>query len=165
MMATTLQKHHLTPNIIYIIIVFMVLLFNAARCVSKDVSGILSDKFDMVKLQKSLESDDSKLMTDDYLSVWDSYFSQPEKVDLKHDSMSLLERWIFMTEEKDNISQPSGSSLQLENGFKGFSNNTFLNSAITLYQTFNRGHNISDISKIHAEMISKSKEGLVSGNR
>ena len=161
MMATTLQKHHLTPNIIYIIIVFMVLLFNAARCVSKDVTGILSDEFDMVTLQKNLESDDSKLMTKDPLSIWDSYFSQPEKVD----SMSLLERWIFMTEEKDNISQPSGSPLQLENGFKGFSNNTFLNSAITLYQTFHRGHNISDISKIHAEMISKSKEGLVSGNR
>ena len=165
MMATTLQKYHLTPNVIYIIIVFIVLIFNAARCVSKEVTGILSDEFDMVKLQKNLASDDSELMTKDHLSVGDSYFSQPEKVDLKHDSMSLLEKWIFMTEEMDNISQPSGSPLELENGFKGFSNNTFLNSAITLYQTFNRGHNISDISKIHAEMMSKSKEGLVSGNR
>ena len=165
-MATKRQKYaHVTPNIICVFIVFILLTFNAARCISKDVPGILSDEFDMVTLLKNLESDDSKLRTKDYLSVGDSYFSQLEQVGLKHDSMSLLEKWIFMTKKTDNKSQISGRPLQLENGFKGFSNNTFLNSAITLYQTFNREHNISDISKIHTEMLSHPKDGLISGNR
>ena len=153
-MAEKLRNGHTTPNIVCITIVSMILIVNAAKCLSSNVTGRLADELDIEKLLKNLQSYDSELMTDDYTNMRDSYFNQTEQTDLKHDSTALLEKWVFMTEELDNKSRISGSSE--ENGIvERFSNHhELLNSAITLYNTFNRGKN-THITEMH----SKRKDG------
>ena len=155
-MAEKLQKSQLTPNIVCITIVSMILVFNAAKCLSSNVTGRLADELDIDKLLKNIQSYDSEMMTEDYTNMWDEYLNQKEQMDLKHDSMSLLEKWVFMTEGLDNKSRISGSSVQQENGIvEGFSkHHALLDSAITLYKTFNRGKNIHT-----TEMQSKRKDG------
>ena len=153
-MAEKVRKGQTTPNIVCITIVSMILVLNAAKCLSSNVTGRLADELDIEKLLKNLQSYDSELMTDDYTNMRDSYFNQTEQTDLKHDSTALLEKWVFMTEELDNKSRISGSSE--ENGIvERFSNHhELLNSAITLYNTFNRGKN-THITEMH----SKRKDG------
>ena len=153
-MAEKLRNGHTTPNIVCITIVSMILIVNAAKCLSSNVTGRLADELDIEKLLKNLQSYDSEMMTEDYTSMRDSYFNQTEQIDLKHDSTALLEKWVFMTEELDNKSRISGSSE--ENGIvERFSNHhELLNSAITLYNTFNRGKN-THITEMH----SKRKHG------
>ena len=146
----------MTPNIVCITTFSTILVLNAAKCLSSNVTGRLADELDIEKLLKNLQSDDSEMMTKDYPNMWDTYFNQTEQVDLKHDSTSLLKKWAFMTEGLDNKSRISGSSVQLENGIVGgfFNHNELLNSAITLYKTFNRGKNMHTM-----EMKSKRKDG------
>ena len=153
-MAEKLRNGHTTPNIVCITIVSMILIVNAAKCLSSNVTGRLADELDIEKLLKHLQSYDSEMMTEDYTNMRDSYFNQTEQIDLKHDSTALLEKWVFMTEELDNKSRISGSSE--ENGIvERFSNHhELLNSAITLYNTFNRGKN-THITEMH----SKRKHG------
>ena len=155
-MAEKLRKHQMTRNIVCITIVSMILVLNTAKCHSRNVTGRLADELDIEKLLKNLQSYDSEMMTEDYTNMWDAYFNQTEQMDLKHDSTSLLERWVFMTEDLDSKSRISGSSVEQENGtVKGFSNHhKLLNSAITLYKTFNRGKNIHTL-----EVQSKPKDG------
>ena len=153
-MAEKVRKGQTTPNIVCITIVSMILILNAAKCLSSNVTSRLADELDIEKLLKNLQSYDSELITDDYTNMRDSYFNQTEQMDLKHDSTALLEKWVFMTEDLDNKSRISGSSE--ENGIvERFSNHhELLNSAITLYNTFNRGKN-THITEMH----SKRKDG------
>ena len=153
-MAEKVRKGQTTPDIVCITIVSMILILNAAKCLSSNVTGKLADELDIEKLLMNLQSHDSEMMTEDYTNMWDSYFNQTEQMDLKHDSTALLEKWVFMTEELDNKSRISGSSE--ENGIvERFSNHhELLNSAITLYNTFNRGKN-THITEMH----SKRKHG------
>ena len=153
-MAEKVRKGQTTPNSVCITIVSMILILNAAKCLSSNVTGRLADELDIEKLLKNLQSYDSEMMTEDYTNMRDSYFNQTEQMDLKHDSTALLEKWVFMTEELDNKSRISGSSE--ENGIvERFSNHhELLNSAITLYNTFNRGKN-THITEMH----SKRKDG------
>ena len=153
-MAEKVRKGQTTPNIVCITIVSMILVLNAAKCLSSNITGRLADELDIENLLKSLQSYDSEMMTDDYTNMMDSYFNQTEQMDLKHDSTALLEKWVFLTEELDNKSRISGSSE--ENGIvERFSNHPeLLNSAITLYNTFNRGKN-THITEMH----SKRKDG------
>ena len=153
-MAEKVRKGQTTPNIVCITIVSMILIVNAAKCLSSNVTGRLADELDIEKLLKNLQSYDSEMMTDDYTNMQDSYLNQTEQMDLKHDSTALLEKWVFLTEELDNKSRISGSSE--ENGIvERFSNHhELLNSAITLYNTFNRDKN-THITEMH----SKRKDG------
>ena len=153
-MAEKVRKGQMTPNIVCITIVSMILILNAAKCLSSNVTGRLADELDIEKLLKNLQSYDSEMMTEDYTNMRDSYFNQTEQMDLKHDSTALLEKWVFMTEELDNKSRISGSSE--ENGIveRLFNHHELLNSAITLYNTFNRGKN-THITEMH----SKRKDG------
>ena len=153
-MAEKVRKGQTTPNIVCITIVSMILVLNAAKCLSSNITGRLADELDIENLLKSLQSYDSEMMTDDYTNMMDSYFNQTEQMDLKHDSTALLEKWVFLTEELDNKSRISGSSE--ENGIveRFSSHHELLNSAITLYNTFNRGKN-THITEMH----SKRKDG------
>ena len=155
-MAEKLQRHQVTPNIVYIAIVSMILILNAAKCLSSNVTGRLADELDIEKLLKTLQSDDLEMMTEDYNNMWDAYFNQTEQMDLKHDSTALIEKWVFMTEELDNKSRTSGGSTKVENGIlEGFSkHHELLSSAITLYKAFNSGKNIHT-----SEVQSKRKDG------
>ena len=155
-MAEKLRKRQTTPNIVCISIVSMILIPNAAKSFSSNVTRRLSDDLDIEKLLKNLQSHDSEMMTDDYTNMWDAYFNQTEQMDLKTDSTELIKKWVFMTEELDNKSRISGSSVPLENGiFEGFSkHHELLSSAITLYKAFNSGKNIHT-----SEVQSKRKDG------
>ena len=155
-MAEKLRRRQVTPNIVYIAIVSMILILNAAKCLSSNVIGRLADELDIEKLLKTLQSDDSEMMTEDYNNMWDAHFNQTEQMDLKHDSTALIEKWVFMNEELDNKSQISGGSVQLENGtLEGFfKHHELLNSAITLYKAFNDGKNNHT-----SEVQSKQKDG------
>ena len=155
-MAEKLQRRQVTSSIVYIAIVSMILILNAAKCLSSNVIGRLADELDIEKLLKTLQSDDSEMMTEDYNNMWDAHFNQTEQMDLKHDSTALIEKWVFMNEELDNKSQISGGSVQLENGtLEGFfKHHELLNSAITLYKAFNSGKNNHT-----SEVQSKQKDG------
>ena len=155
-MAEKLQRRQVTSSIVYIAIVSMILILNAAKCLSSNVIGRLADELDIEKLLKTLQSDDSEMMTEDYNNMWDAHFNQTEQMDLKHDSTALIEKWVFMNEELDNKSRISGGSVQLENGtLEGFfKHHELLNSAITLYKAFNDGKNNHT-----SEVQSKQKDG------